>query len=55
MAISEIDSIGAELLLAQGGLAPADLAAIEGAAEIAGGINRRQAESIAAIQARLAG
>ena len=55
MAISEIDSIGAELLVAQGGLAPADLAAIESAAEAAGGINRRQAEAIAAIQARLAG
>ena len=55
MALSEIDSIGAELLVAQGGLAPADQAAIEGAAEIAGAINRRQAEAIAAVQARLAG
>lgn len=53
MAISEIDSIGAELLVAQGGLAPADLAAIESAAEVAGTINRRQAEAVAAIQARL--
>lgn len=55
MAISEIDTIAAELLVAQGGLAPADLAAIERAAEIAGGINRRQAEAVAAVQARLAG
>lgn len=53
MAIGEIDSIGAELLVAQSGLAPADLAAIEGAAKVAGAINRRQAEAIAAIQARL--
>ena len=54
MAVSEIDSIGAELLVAQGGLAPADLAAIESAAEIAGAISRRQAEAVAAVQARLA-
>lgn len=54
MALSEIDSIGAELLIAQGGLAPADLAAIEGAAAAVGAISRRQAEAIAAVQARLA-
>jgi hypothetical protein len=53
MAISEIDSIGAELLVAQGGLAPADLTAIESAAEVAGAINRRQAEAVAAVQADL--
>ena len=53
MAVSEIDSIAAELLVAQGGLAPADRAAIEAAAEIAGAINRRQAEAVAAIQGRL--
>ena len=55
MAISEIDSIGAELLVAQGGLAPADLAAIESAAETVGAISRAQAQAIAAVQARLAG
>lgn len=55
MALSEIDSIGAELLITQGGLAPADLAAIESAAEIAGAINRRQAEAVTAIQGRLGG
>ena len=55
MAISEIDSVGAELLVAQGGLAPADLAAIEAAAAIVGAISRRQAEAISAIQARLGG
>ncbi len=54
MAISEIDTIGAELLVAQGGLAPADQAAIENAAEIVGAISRSQAEAIAAVQARLA-
>ena len=55
IAIGEIDSIGAELLVAQGGLAPADLAAIERAADIVGAINRRQADAISAIQARLGG
>jgi hypothetical protein len=54
MAIGEIDSIGAELLVAQGGLAPADLAAIESAAATVGAISRAQAEAIAAVQARLA-
>ena len=54
MAIGEIDSIGAELLVAQGGLAPADLAAIENAAATVGAISRAQAEAIAAVQARLA-
>jgi hypothetical protein len=54
MAISEIDSIGAELLVAQGGLSPADLAAIESAAATVGALSRAQAEAIAAVQARLA-
>jgi len=54
MAISGIDSIGAELLVAQGGLAPADLAAIESAADTVGAISRAQAEAITAVQARLA-
>jgi hypothetical protein len=53
-AISAIDAIGAELLIAQGGLAPSDLAAVQGAAEIVGAIDRRQAEAVAALQARLA-
>ena len=53
MAISEIDSIGAQLLIAQGGLAPADLGAIERASAIVGEISRRQAEAISAIQGRL--
>ena len=54
MAIAEIDSIGAELLVAQGGLAPADLGAIENASAIVGAISRSQAEAVAAVQARLA-
>ena len=53
MAISEIDSIAAELLIAQGGLAPADLAAIENASQIVGTISRSQADAVTAVQARL--
>ena len=52
-AMGEIDAIGAELLVAQGGLAPSDLAAIQNAADIVGSIDKRQAEAVAAIQARL--
>lgn len=53
-ALAEIDSIGANALQAQGGIAPNDLAAIQEAAATVGGIDRRQAERIAAIQQRLA-
>jgi hypothetical protein len=53
MAISEIDSIAAELLIAQGGLAPADLAAIENASQIVATISRSQADAVTAVQARL--
>jgi hypothetical protein len=52
-ALGDIDEIGATLLQKQQGLAPADLAAIQGAGEEAGAIDRRQAETIAAIQRRL--
>lgn len=52
-ALGAIDAIGAERLAAQGGLAPADLAAIRQASETVGAIDRRQAEAVAEVQARL--
>jgi hypothetical protein len=52
-AIGDIDAIAAAALARQGGLAPADLAAIEAAAAEVGAIDRRQAEAIDALQARL--
>ncbi|MEO7602942.1 MAG: hypothetical protein ABIS39_06740 [Sphingomicrobium sp.] len=54
-AMGAIDAIGADLLIAQGGLAPADLAAIQNAAEIVAAIDRRQAEAVAALHAHLGG
>ena len=54
-AMGAIDAIGAELLIAQGGLAPSDLAAVQEAAEIVGAIERRQAAAVAAVQAQLGG
>ena len=54
-AMGAIDALGAELLVAQGGLAPSDLAAVQEAAKTVGTIDRRQAEAVAAIQARLGG
>jgi len=52
-ALAEIDSIGATALQIQGGIAPNDLAAIQGAASVVSGLDRRQAERIQAIQQRL--
>jgi hypothetical protein len=52
-ALAEIDSIGADALQTQGGLAPNDLAAIQSAASVVGGLDRRQAERVQAIQQRL--
>ena len=52
-ALGEIDSLGATTLQTQGGLAPADLAAIQDAGADVGAIDRRQAEAIAAVRARL--
>jgi hypothetical protein len=52
-AMAAIDAIGADLLIAQGGLAPADLAAVQRAAEVVGAIDNRQAEAVASVQARL--
>jgi len=54
-ALGDIDSIAAAELARQGGIAPADLAAIEAAAAEVGAIDRRQAEAIAALQRRLGG
>jgi hypothetical protein len=51
---AEIDALGAELLKANGGIAPNDLKAIEEAAAAAGAIAGRQAAAIAATEARLA-
>ena len=50
---SRVDALGARLLVDQGGLAPSDLAAIQAAADDVGAIERRQAETIAAVQGRL--
>ena len=52
-ALGAIDALGATKLQTQGGLAPNDLAAIQDAAAQVGAIDRRQAETIAAIQRRL--
>ena len=52
-AIGDIDAIGAAKLQTQGGLSPADLAAIKGAGDEVGAIDQRQAEAIKAIQRRL--
>ena len=53
MALGAIDSLGADLLLKQGGLAPSDLDAIQSAAEAVGAIDRRQSTAIDEIQSRL--
>ena len=52
-ALGDIDSLTAAALVRQGGIAPADLAAIEAAAAEVGAIDRRQALAIDALQARL--
>lgn len=52
-ALGDIDALGANRLAAQGGLAPADLSAIQTAAKNVGAIDRREAERVAAIQRRL--
>jgi len=52
-ALAEIDSIGADALQTQGGIAPNDLAAIQDAAGRVGDIDRRQTARIKAIQQRL--
>ena len=54
-ALGDIDAVGAEALAARGGLAPADLAAIEAAAAEVAALDRAQAQVIDALQRRLGG
>ena len=54
-ALGDIDGLAAAALESKGGIAPADLAAIEAAAAEVGAINQRQAEIIDALQKRLGG
>jgi hypothetical protein len=54
-ALGDIDALAASAVGRQGGIAPADLAAIEEAAAEVGAIDRRQAQAIDALQARLGG
>ena len=52
-ALGDIDAIGSDKLQTQGGLSPADLAAIKAAGDEVGAIDQRQADAIKAIKARL--
>ena len=52
-ALGDINSLAAGALVRLGGIAPADLAAIEAAAAEVGAIDRRQARTINALQSRL--
>jgi hypothetical protein len=52
-ALGDIDALGAELLQAQGGIAPNDLAAIKNAGAEVGAIDQRQVNRIKTIQERL--
>ena len=54
-ALGDIDAIVAVQLAAKGGIAPADLAAVQTAAAEVGEIDRRQSARIDALQARLGG
>ena len=54
-ALGDIDEIAATELARRGGIAPANLAAIEAAAAEVGAIDRRQAEAIDDLEARLGG
>lgn len=54
-ALGDIDAIAAEALVMRGGLAPADLAAVQAAAAEVGAIDQRQAQTVDAIAARLRG
>ncbi|MEO8175940.1 MAG: hypothetical protein ABI626_04695 [Sphingomicrobium sp.] len=54
-ALGDIDALAQTQLTEHGGIAPADLAAIEAAAADVGALDRRQAERIDALQARLGG
>jgi len=53
VALADVDAIGANALQTQGGIAPNDLKAIQGAAAEVSAIARRQAARIDAVQNRL--
>ena len=55
LALGDIDGIAAAALAKHGGIAPADLAAIDAAAGEVGAIDRRQAQAIEALHASLGG
>ena len=52
-ALGDIDALGADALQRQGGMAPADLAAVKEAGEQVAAIDRRQTARVDAIQRRL--
>jgi len=52
-ALGDVDALGANALQTQGGIAPNDLAAIQGAAAEIGTLDQRQAARIKALQERL--
>ena len=52
-ALGDIDALGATMLQTQGGMAPNDLAAIQGAGREVAELDQRQADRIKAIQQRL--
>ena len=52
-ALGDIDALAADRLETQGGLSPADLAAVQEAGAEVGAIDRRQAAAVDAIQQRL--
>ena len=54
-ALGDIDSLAATALARQGGIGPADLAAIEAAAAEVAAIDRRQSGTLDSLQARLGG
>ena len=52
-ALSDIDALGADALQSQGGMPPADLAAVQAAGERISALDRRQAARLHTIQQRL--
>lgn len=54
-ALGDIDALAAQAVATRGGLAPADLAAVQTAAAEVAAIDRRQAETVDAIAGRLGG
>jgi hypothetical protein len=52
-ALADIDALGGDRLQAQGGMAPADVAAVQSAAEQVGALDSRQHERVEAVQRRL--